>query len=246
MFFSIQTAFIIQILAAGPLGAELFFQGQNADLCSRTQRGCHCKKQWAWSGNIYSGCQLPDNDPLGSWCIIDQDCDFDATDEASMVTTWEGNHTGDYWHYCGGYYCPLGSGVEPGDNCQSTVSGCQCLNDWSYIGGDGFLYSGYSGCANPDNDEQGDWCIVDPKTCSQPPPGNKEALFPKQTDQVWDHCQCKSTGIPGAKIQIVKASIPANLTQGANAEQDDAENSEGDQEVDCDPAVIPFCMRRRH
>eukprot|EP01026_Neomeris_dumetosa_P029460 TRINITY_DN2389_c0_g2_i7.p6 TRINITY_DN2389_c0_g2~~TRINITY_DN2389_c0_g2_i7.p6 ORF type:complete len:109 (-),score=17.45 TRINITY_DN2389_c0_g2_i7:726-1052(-) len=92
-----------------------------------------------------------------------------------------------------------------------------------------------NGCANPDNDQTGEWCIVDPDTCVNTPPGNSESVFPKKEleDGFWfDHCQCRNTlGAPGGKVSLgdigAKSSLP-NTTISV---------------VDCDPAVVPSCTR---
>eukprot|EP01025_Chloroclados_australasicus_P016384 TRINITY_DN18197_c0_g1_i1.p1 TRINITY_DN18197_c0_g1~~TRINITY_DN18197_c0_g1_i1.p1 ORF type:complete len:448 (+),score=38.90 TRINITY_DN18197_c0_g1_i1:292-1635(+) len=51
--------------------------------------------------------------------------------------------------------------------CQETINGCQCPTAWTFNGP-----RNLSGCANPDGDVKGSWCIVIPNSC---PPGKKPA-----------------------------------------------------------------------
>lgn len=74
--------------------------------------------------------------------------------------------------------CPDGSGVDEGglDACTPLASaapveqqgvswhGCDC-KPWTYSYADGSKDS-FSGCANPDGDTLGPWCVVDAASCS--------------------------------------------------------------------------------
>eukprot|EP01025_Chloroclados_australasicus_P058933 TRINITY_DN7443_c0_g2_i1.p1 TRINITY_DN7443_c0_g2~~TRINITY_DN7443_c0_g2_i1.p1 ORF type:complete len:438 (-),score=20.33 TRINITY_DN7443_c0_g2_i1:274-1542(-) len=67
--------------------------------------------------------------------------------------------------------------IELGDleeevNCNITQAACKCNSVWQ-IGGQ-TLY----GCANPDMDPRGDWCMIDTSTCIRPSAGLG-----------WDYCQ---------------------------------------------------------
>eukprot|EP01025_Chloroclados_australasicus_P011622 TRINITY_DN15082_c0_g2_i3.p1 TRINITY_DN15082_c0_g2~~TRINITY_DN15082_c0_g2_i3.p1 ORF type:complete len:387 (-),score=30.48 TRINITY_DN15082_c0_g2_i3:285-1445(-) len=46
---------------------------QVADLSpsSDTVHGCSCLDSWSYGGQLYSGCQNPDGDLLGRWCVVD-------------------------------------------------------------------------------------------------------------------------------------------------------------------------------
>eukprot|EP01025_Chloroclados_australasicus_P054059 TRINITY_DN6404_c0_g1_i3.p1 TRINITY_DN6404_c0_g1~~TRINITY_DN6404_c0_g1_i3.p1 ORF type:complete len:491 (-),score=68.05 TRINITY_DN6404_c0_g1_i3:623-2095(-) len=211
--------------------------GATRQVCQTTKGGCHCKRQWPYEGQLYSGCQRPDNDVFGSWCIIDQDCQFDKTNELYKVITADGVETGDYWQYCSSYYCPHGTGVKPGKGTMRTLAGCACQQSWSYAIG-GVVYDGFTGCANPDNDEQGEWCIVDPDSCVSTPQGNDQALFPKNTTQMWDHCQYKTA----AKVSNAAGQPKSSQVAGDGSVQHPHNNQTMDD--DCDPASVPLCMRR--
>eukprot|EP01024_Parvocaulis_polyphysoides_P021682 TRINITY_DN20281_c0_g1_i3.p2 TRINITY_DN20281_c0_g1~~TRINITY_DN20281_c0_g1_i3.p2 ORF type:complete len:217 (+),score=28.57 TRINITY_DN20281_c0_g1_i3:837-1487(+) len=207
---------------------EYWIGGATEEVCRQTRGKCYCKSQWPYEGTILRGCQRPDDDPHGSWCIIDQNdanCRFDRDDDDHKVITKEGNFTGDYWQYCNSYYCPFGSGVAQKGRCERTTAGCTCKQKWSYMGGDGILYE-YQGCANPDNDERGEWCVVDLKTCVNTPPGQKEVKI--QTNETWDHCECKQSA-PLGKVSTTgqKSAFMLNSTIFD----------------DCDMGRVPACMR---
>eukprot|EP01023_Acetabularia_acetabulum_P030143 TRINITY_DN2837_c0_g1_i14.p2 TRINITY_DN2837_c0_g1~~TRINITY_DN2837_c0_g1_i14.p2 ORF type:complete len:238 (-),score=32.32 TRINITY_DN2837_c0_g1_i14:893-1606(-) len=217
------------------MSLEYWIGGATEEICRKTRGGCYCKEQWPHKGSLLRGCQRPDDDPHGPWCIIDQNdplCTFDPQDDTHKVITEHGNLTGDYWHYCNSYYCPHGSGVQIKERCYKTQAGCDCMQRWSYSGGDGFLYVDYSGCANPDNDKLGEWCIVDPVTCVDTSLAQNEPdVQPKNLgSDSWDRCQCKGP-VPG---KVSKSSNDAKFSTFLNITIND----------NCDPGVVPSCMRR--
>eukprot|EP01023_Acetabularia_acetabulum_P029046 TRINITY_DN27420_c0_g1_i1.p2 TRINITY_DN27420_c0_g1~~TRINITY_DN27420_c0_g1_i1.p2 ORF type:complete len:119 (+),score=4.72 TRINITY_DN27420_c0_g1_i1:55-411(+) len=68
------------------------------------------------------------------------------------------------------------------DGCFISYAGCRCLDEWSYNG-----ISGLSGCANPDNDTVGSWCLVsDTEDCVAGKPLN---TLPLADNAAFDYCQ---------------------------------------------------------
>eukprot|EP01023_Acetabularia_acetabulum_P063866 TRINITY_DN8108_c1_g1_i1.p1 TRINITY_DN8108_c1_g1~~TRINITY_DN8108_c1_g1_i1.p1 ORF type:complete len:610 (+),score=97.18 TRINITY_DN8108_c1_g1_i1:125-1954(+) len=48
--------------------------------CTSTIAGCKCLEAWPYSGEVYSGCANPDNDPKGPWCNVDTSTCVDQPD----------------------------------------------------------------------------------------------------------------------------------------------------------------------
>eukprot|EP01026_Neomeris_dumetosa_P008638 TRINITY_DN1278_c0_g1_i4.p3 TRINITY_DN1278_c0_g1~~TRINITY_DN1278_c0_g1_i4.p3 ORF type:complete len:337 (+),score=21.61 TRINITY_DN1278_c0_g1_i4:89-1099(+) len=77
------------------------------------------------------------------------------------------------------------------DGCQRTQNGCKCKHTW------GFnppvsqpLNNTYQGCANPDEDSRGNWCVIDRLSCNIAA-GANNTIFNGQeqpTKDVFDYC----------------------------------------------------------
>eukprot|EP01025_Chloroclados_australasicus_P056197 TRINITY_DN6911_c0_g1_i2.p1 TRINITY_DN6911_c0_g1~~TRINITY_DN6911_c0_g1_i2.p1 ORF type:complete len:732 (-),score=66.34 TRINITY_DN6911_c0_g1_i2:350-2545(-) len=88
--------------------------------------------------------------------------------------------------------------------CKTTLSGCQCKQNWIYQA----TGENFDGCANPDNDPNGPWCLVELDTCEGTPSGKG-----------YDHCN------PACDPSIqFKSSI---VEQGDLASEDVVLNREG-------------------
>ncbi|MEW5307881.1 MAG: hypothetical protein WDW36_010252 [Sanguina aurantia] len=156
--------------------------------CTETQHNCTCSQNWYYedpmatanaTGVWYSGCANLGS--AGAWCAIDK-----------VVGCSSGVRNG-WWDYCQAPSCaavvtgpptytpPAGIVLPPlpANTCNAggvTVSGARCSADpWQAVDYD---RSGvvHSGCANPDNDPQGEWCDLVHGTTSV-------------TGQSWDYCQ---------------------------------------------------------
>eukprot|EP01025_Chloroclados_australasicus_P065413 TRINITY_DN8913_c0_g2_i4.p1 TRINITY_DN8913_c0_g2~~TRINITY_DN8913_c0_g2_i4.p1 ORF type:complete len:571 (-),score=72.72 TRINITY_DN8913_c0_g2_i4:3381-5093(-) len=129
-----------------------------------------------------------------------------------------------------GDYCALSCGRCA--KCSSTLAGCQCqLPDWT------FQISGevYVGCANPDNDQNGPWCLVDERTCEGSPAGKG-----------YDYCDptCLEDS-PPAQSQETGGQQPESAVQGSGQEELErvatvnSEDSPRDQEQTSPPPPSP-------
>eukprot|EP01025_Chloroclados_australasicus_P021015 TRINITY_DN2206_c0_g1_i2.p2 TRINITY_DN2206_c0_g1~~TRINITY_DN2206_c0_g1_i2.p2 ORF type:complete len:342 (+),score=30.85 TRINITY_DN2206_c0_g1_i2:155-1180(+) len=116
-----------------------------------TRRGCVCVSSWTISDTTVIGCGNPDNDPVGEWCVVDP---ATCTLASAGQLVESGGFQGRYFDYC----------VEPVD-CTQTRARCNCKTSWPY--NTQVLY----GCANPDNDPKGEWCLVEEDTCEGKPAG---------------------------------------------------------------------------
>lgn len=97
-------------------------------------------------------CGNPDLDPLGDWCFIDPEVPCAGTPAATYFEQ-------DHWDYCH----------------TSTRAGCLCANAWTAANGEVF----HGTCGNPDDDPQGEWCLVVNGSCQGQAP---------QQDATWDYC----------------------------------------------------------
>eukprot|EP01025_Chloroclados_australasicus_P064623 TRINITY_DN8657_c1_g1_i2.p1 TRINITY_DN8657_c1_g1~~TRINITY_DN8657_c1_g1_i2.p1 ORF type:complete len:609 (+),score=56.87 TRINITY_DN8657_c1_g1_i2:191-1828(+) len=178
---------------------------QSQSDCQRpTKAGCLCLEQWSHNGRIQNGCSIPDADPNGPWCLIQPDsCEEGEPFGVSSSPQFD--------------YCVPECGPESAiptqiadrdlDDCSVTQGYCICQEEWSYRG------QVYQGCANPDDDVIGSWCIVEDETsCS--PRGNLRSDqiasvmqfllgVPAMTGSpVWDYCQPSCGKDPSAAQSI--------------------------------------------
>eukprot|EP01025_Chloroclados_australasicus_P005952 TRINITY_DN11965_c0_g1_i4.p1 TRINITY_DN11965_c0_g1~~TRINITY_DN11965_c0_g1_i4.p1 ORF type:complete len:493 (+),score=41.43 TRINITY_DN11965_c0_g1_i4:259-1737(+) len=115
-----------------------------------TQGGCTCKQSWEYDGKVASNCDNPDNDPIGSWCIVESE---GGCQPLSVVS-----RTGEFWDRCTcekeeeeEYVSPYliyddvakSQDISLGGLCNTTILGCQCEETWIY----GSMQ--FTGCANP-------------------------------------------------------------------------------------------------
>eukprot|EP01023_Acetabularia_acetabulum_P052101 TRINITY_DN5776_c0_g1_i2.p1 TRINITY_DN5776_c0_g1~~TRINITY_DN5776_c0_g1_i2.p1 ORF type:complete len:282 (+),score=23.56 TRINITY_DN5776_c0_g1_i2:86-931(+) len=148
------------------------FLVEDIDECEETVNGCICQQNWEFRtasflpAQTYKGCNNPDNDPSGLWCMVDLDtCDNNGTDQIlKQRIAVEGSLGTDIGYYdrCG-EGCPEESGFpEFLDNCligAQALFGCSCLSQWTF--GFGFQEQLLSYCENPDSDPGGKWCKID-------------------------------------------------------------------------------------
>eukprot|EP01025_Chloroclados_australasicus_P053293 TRINITY_DN625_c0_g4_i5.p1 TRINITY_DN625_c0_g4~~TRINITY_DN625_c0_g4_i5.p1 ORF type:complete len:468 (-),score=43.92 TRINITY_DN625_c0_g4_i5:229-1632(-) len=133
--------------------------------CATTFSGCQCA--------IGDVCSNPYGQSKQPWCYIDESsCPHHSVEEVPQYS-YDYYHYYYYWYIIerlNGYvntepasYCL--PGCETVDDIISlqdqgdTIQGCQCKNVWEYYG------DVYFGCANPDGDILGDWCVVDEESC---------------------------------------------------------------------------------
>ncbi|KAG2425322.1 hypothetical protein HXX76_013737 [Chlamydomonas incerta] len=161
--------------------------------CLATRSGCRCRNSWSWNKQTYSGCARPDGDPVGLWCLVEQD--------GNCPSAING-----FWDYCPGDATDERCGAEfprppsppparpppPLQPCGAghvTASGSICSREpWAYTGVDGGEYNAtFLGCANPDNDPQGSWCRL-------------QAGFTGLLGRTWDYCGpvCDPAGTGGS------------------------------------------------
>eukprot|EP01024_Parvocaulis_polyphysoides_P028057 TRINITY_DN25375_c0_g1_i3.p2 TRINITY_DN25375_c0_g1~~TRINITY_DN25375_c0_g1_i3.p2 ORF type:complete len:356 (-),score=33.34 TRINITY_DN25375_c0_g1_i3:75-1142(-) len=88
---------------------------------------------------------------------------------------------------------------QPVDSkCNTSINGCLCPSVWTFNGP-----RNLSGCANPDGDMKGSWCIISPGSC---PPGFKPAgdltMNGDPTGAQYDYCSQECSIINDSEFQI--------------------------------------------
>eukprot|EP01024_Parvocaulis_polyphysoides_P031259 TRINITY_DN28325_c0_g3_i1.p1 TRINITY_DN28325_c0_g3~~TRINITY_DN28325_c0_g3_i1.p1 ORF type:complete len:492 (+),score=53.36 TRINITY_DN28325_c0_g3_i1:174-1649(+) len=153
--------------------------------CSQTLSNCSCKQSWFYKFVEFSGCQNPDQDSNGDWCVIDENsCEYKPTGQL----VGDSGEVGVYYDYCrtecwsipakqeavnNKSSLPDQTDVAGGqDSCLVTRAGCICQQNWDFGG------TQQDGCSNPDSDVRGNWCKFVQGTCF---------LVPGGFD--WDYCQ---------------------------------------------------------
>eukprot|EP01026_Neomeris_dumetosa_P004733 TRINITY_DN11275_c0_g1_i3.p1 TRINITY_DN11275_c0_g1~~TRINITY_DN11275_c0_g1_i3.p1 ORF type:complete len:575 (-),score=88.94 TRINITY_DN11275_c0_g1_i3:1384-3108(-) len=171
---------------------------QQQPKCKTTKNGCQCPAEWTFnSPTIHSGCQNPDGDPKGPWCIIVPDsCPRGIKPEGTLVLN--DNPTGSQYDYCEAKCAPKGSDDTKDEACQVTVAGCQCKSSWEIGENGGEIFTG---CANPDDDPRGTWCHYENPTCIDKPAGTG-----------WDYCK------PGCGLAQLKQTSNGLLVKELNDE----------------------------
>eukprot|EP01025_Chloroclados_australasicus_P024777 TRINITY_DN24862_c0_g1_i4.p1 TRINITY_DN24862_c0_g1~~TRINITY_DN24862_c0_g1_i4.p1 ORF type:complete len:585 (-),score=39.37 TRINITY_DN24862_c0_g1_i4:148-1902(-) len=131
-----------QSIGSGAVEGSLPMGRTDADSNCRTQNGCYCKQFWQYQGQTFNGCDNPDQDGTGNWCIVNSlGCNSRPSGTMSV--------TGEFWDRCS---CQ--DETTSDDGCPSTILGCRCRQSWNHSKKE------YRGCANPDNDPIGDWCYI--------------------------------------------------------------------------------------
>eukprot|EP01023_Acetabularia_acetabulum_P038905 TRINITY_DN37279_c0_g1_i1.p1 TRINITY_DN37279_c0_g1~~TRINITY_DN37279_c0_g1_i1.p1 ORF type:complete len:550 (-),score=99.96 TRINITY_DN37279_c0_g1_i1:605-2254(-) len=183
------------------------------DECFISNSGCTCRQDWSYKGmNGISGCANLDNDPLGPWCLVEdstqcsegaplsilpgedstpfdyckKDCNTNSNGDANYLEstpTTASQSSNDYSINTNIY----DNNNEQNNVCYTTYAGCKCQEDWSYKG-----VSGLSGCANPDGDSVGRWCIIDQS--QQCEFGEPLSTLPAADNAPFDYCnkECKT------------------------------------------------------
>eukprot|EP01026_Neomeris_dumetosa_P057168 TRINITY_DN5254_c0_g1_i1.p1 TRINITY_DN5254_c0_g1~~TRINITY_DN5254_c0_g1_i1.p1 ORF type:complete len:386 (-),score=37.22 TRINITY_DN5254_c0_g1_i1:218-1375(-) len=149
-------AFILVILTFHIL------QYGNAQLLggSRTVGGCMCKESYELGGEYFEDCINPLWARAESpWCVVEESCEtyrrvFQIGGQQVPVDLCDlgTEEEGALGYVTGIYEPPISSEYD-------TILGCQCKDRWKMRG------QIYSGCANPNGDIFGDWCIVEESTC---------------------------------------------------------------------------------
>eukprot|EP01023_Acetabularia_acetabulum_P003679 TRINITY_DN11521_c0_g2_i1.p1 TRINITY_DN11521_c0_g2~~TRINITY_DN11521_c0_g2_i1.p1 ORF type:complete len:496 (-),score=48.93 TRINITY_DN11521_c0_g2_i1:256-1743(-) len=145
----------------------------------RTQGGCTCKSRWIYDGVLSLNCDNPDNDPAGSWCVVES---YGGCQPLSVVA-----RTGEFWDRC---RCAQDNGAAPkmqiieddseiSTLCNETMLGCKCQKSWTFGNQD------YQGCNNPDEDVHGAWCYVNLDSCPRP------KLLEAHSDKQFEYDYCK-------------------------------------------------------
>eukprot|EP01026_Neomeris_dumetosa_P042907 TRINITY_DN3581_c0_g3_i2.p1 TRINITY_DN3581_c0_g3~~TRINITY_DN3581_c0_g3_i2.p1 ORF type:complete len:327 (-),score=40.97 TRINITY_DN3581_c0_g3_i2:411-1391(-) len=223
-----QTSFVILFLQASVLGQSKIDVGaisQEID-CTETLNGCTCEFVWMHSGLEYKGCQNPDKDPDGPWCMVDLDqCKNGATIDlvkSQVIRDAEVRAGGQdrNWDRCK-VGCELGSGF-PGelDVCISgnqSLFGCSCKEEWT-LTLDG-LTKVVEYCENPDNDPGGNWCKIDPNmpcdlgllTDLDQVISNSDTL---EVQDYWDYCITDCGGLVRKEILL---SVLAPVSQASTS-----------------------------
>eukprot|EP01026_Neomeris_dumetosa_P003279 TRINITY_DN10887_c0_g1_i11.p1 TRINITY_DN10887_c0_g1~~TRINITY_DN10887_c0_g1_i11.p1 ORF type:complete len:478 (+),score=78.65 TRINITY_DN10887_c0_g1_i11:164-1597(+) len=187
--------------------------------CSRpTQAGCKCLEQWTHMGRMQTGCAIPDADPNGPWCLIEEN----SCEKGDPF----GQQSSPQFDYCIEECGPQYKGIRELegrdlDDCSVTQGYCLCEEQWAYRGDD------YSGCANPDGDILGSWCVVqDDNICT--PRGNLRTDFQQASSMMlllfglqdgsgspsWDYCQpsCGPQNPPQNQLDIMGDSPSVSLS----------------------------------
>ncbi|KAG2485620.1 hypothetical protein HYH03_015683 [Edaphochlamys debaryana] len=174
----------------------------NSCPAAKTDRGCTCSTKWNFLGKDYFGCQtVPGNGNGGPWCQVDKA----AGDCVRARNGW--------WDYCTPVSCPGGPSSAPSPSPSpkpaptpspsnapaSCGAGAVTKNGLTCTAADWKLKSSpttYKGCANPNNDPKGTWCVL-----------AKGQLSP--AGAAWDYCQdgC-NTAAPPSTCDTVKGPFP--------------------------------------
>ncbi|KAG2485621.1 hypothetical protein HYH03_015684 [Edaphochlamys debaryana] len=174
----------------------------NSCPAAKTDRGCTCSTKWNFLGKDYFGCQtVPGNGNGGPWCQVDKA----AGDCVRARNGW--------WDYCTPVSCPGGPSPAPSPSPSpkpaptpspsnapaSCGAGAVTKNGLTCTAADWKLKSSpttYKGCANPNNDPKGTWCVL-----------AKGQLSP--AGAAWDYCQdgC-NTAAPPSTCDTVKGPFP--------------------------------------
>eukprot|EP01023_Acetabularia_acetabulum_P006416 TRINITY_DN1267_c0_g1_i3.p1 TRINITY_DN1267_c0_g1~~TRINITY_DN1267_c0_g1_i3.p1 ORF type:complete len:350 (-),score=38.40 TRINITY_DN1267_c0_g1_i3:663-1712(-) len=160
------------------VGIDVQFTPEKQQQVCITQGGCECKPSWSYNEIAAYNCDNPDNDAVGSWCIVESN---GGCQPLSVVS-----RTGELWDRCS---CPTDNiAIAKSSNskevalsqlCNDTVVGCSCQDTWSYGGQD------YYGCNNPDFDPLGGWCKVNQTSCDRP------LLIDDNKNKGFDYDYCK-------------------------------------------------------
>eukprot|EP00877_Chromochloris_zofingiensis_P015040 jgi/Chrzof1/9790/Cz04g15250.t1 len=123
-------------------------------------------------------CNLTVNAPGGSWCFVSPGTCTTLPSKSSTNTSL-GEEFDSGWDYCTDPAYDQERASELASMTDSyimiakyrhinhtTQAGCQCSPiDWTHYPADGSPGRRYLGCANPDKDPKGPWCVVNPMTC---------------------------------------------------------------------------------
>eukprot|EP01024_Parvocaulis_polyphysoides_P043940 TRINITY_DN4036_c0_g1_i2.p2 TRINITY_DN4036_c0_g1~~TRINITY_DN4036_c0_g1_i2.p2 ORF type:complete len:233 (-),score=4.88 TRINITY_DN4036_c0_g1_i2:428-1126(-) len=139
------------------VGIDIEFTPKQQQGCI-TQGGCECKQNWEYNGASAFNCDNPDNDPVGSWCVVESN---GGCQPLSVVS-----RTGELWDRCSCSSESLAVAKSKKDTleplCESTMLGCTCEETWTYGAQE------YYGCNKPDEDPLGSWCKVNITSCARP------------------------------------------------------------------------------
>eukprot|EP01024_Parvocaulis_polyphysoides_P015351 TRINITY_DN1669_c0_g1_i10.p1 TRINITY_DN1669_c0_g1~~TRINITY_DN1669_c0_g1_i10.p1 ORF type:complete len:304 (-),score=48.19 TRINITY_DN1669_c0_g1_i10:717-1628(-) len=173
--------------------------------CEATQRGCTCEFVWMFSQLEYKGCNNPDSDPNGLWCMVNlESCDANKTEIIkSQQIAFEGSESESigYFDYCNPW-CPPETGFpEIKDECingNQTLVSCSCQAEWT-LAIDGRIEK-FNHCWNPDNDPGGYWCKIDEdEPCDfEELESRRQVTRNLQTQEIisyWDYCNQDCGGL---------------------------------------------------
>eukprot|EP01025_Chloroclados_australasicus_P037796 TRINITY_DN3865_c0_g1_i3.p1 TRINITY_DN3865_c0_g1~~TRINITY_DN3865_c0_g1_i3.p1 ORF type:complete len:496 (+),score=16.46 TRINITY_DN3865_c0_g1_i3:235-1722(+) len=143
-----------------------------------TDGGCTCKSQWSYNNVKASNCDNPDDDPIGSWCIVENSRNCQPL---SVVV-----RTGEFWDRCSCESDITDQVAKSADVrqeslplpelCSASMLGCNCTTMENYE---------FQGCSNPDNDTLGNWCYIDFSSCPRP------GLLDQHTEKGFAYDYCK-------------------------------------------------------
>jgi len=133
-------------------------QSSTWDFCTPTitLSGCKCHPSWSYNGTTYYGTCASDNDPRGSWCVVDK---------ATCPTSYRAHERGikDVINATVNGAAANLTGLDF-DYCQTTtINNCHCSSSWSY---NGSRYGGtcrtglLSGAVSLGMEEDVYWCQV--------------------------------------------------------------------------------------
>eukprot|EP01024_Parvocaulis_polyphysoides_P042050 TRINITY_DN38527_c1_g2_i1.p1 TRINITY_DN38527_c1_g2~~TRINITY_DN38527_c1_g2_i1.p1 ORF type:complete len:763 (-),score=130.35 TRINITY_DN38527_c1_g2_i1:101-2296(-) len=209
--------------------------------CRRSIKGCRCEDEWQYQGQTYQACANPDLDERGNWCLVKQGCINE--DLIGLVTLLDESFS--RYDYCPTFCLDLPYNRKQQQqlltDCEVSNKGCACLNGWSYGNEENI-----TGCANPDNDTWGSWCLVDPATCA-PNTFTGEIIYPSGQIQNYDYCPtaCEILRSPNLKSNetILENTIKIRAEDDKNyvrAFPPEFEDQEGDLDDFLSSGVVQF------
>eukprot|EP01025_Chloroclados_australasicus_P029653 TRINITY_DN2963_c1_g2_i1.p3 TRINITY_DN2963_c1_g2~~TRINITY_DN2963_c1_g2_i1.p3 ORF type:complete len:307 (-),score=48.33 TRINITY_DN2963_c1_g2_i1:1615-2535(-) len=173
-----------------------------SDDCEATINGCVCQFSWLFGGEEYRGCNNPDGDPQGDWCMIEEGtCIQNEQLVATQRITLEDESTSvGFFDYC--YPGCLQQGFPYEQNqCvygNQTLVECSCLKEWQFTANQQTQTLSY--CQNPDNDPGGAWCKIDEsRGCDFDELEERNQFIRSQFDgeilNYWDYCNQDCGGL---------------------------------------------------
>ena len=113
-----------------------------------TLNGCRCQSSWDFEGAPQSGCVDSDDDPAGSWCVVDS--------PSCAAVPFGRLEDGRFFDYCA-----ASRGESP--RVAETEAGCRCQAKW-WLPPQNPAYTVLGSCVATD-EEGRPWCVVSESSC---------------------------------------------------------------------------------